>query len=335
MRFATQLDPSADGSLDGTLLVVSRDLTRAVSATSIAPDLLTAVQRWDELAAALQTLSDDLNAGAVSGSFPFDPSHCAAPLPRSPQWLDGSAFLNHGRLMEKAFGTPPIVDFDTIPVMYQGASDDFLGACADVPMLDEADGIDFEGEFGVVVGAVPMGATPDVGLAAVRLIVQLNDWSLRALGPREMTSGFGFVQAKPSTAFAPLAVTPDELGDAWEQGRVLYDLRIEFNGAWFGSANGSEMAFGFGDLIAHAARTRRLTAGTIIGSGTVSNADRSAGSSCISERRVIEIIDTGATRSSFMHFGDRVRMEAMRSDGTSGPFGAIDQRVVAVAAGAR
>ena len=334
MKFATQFDRSAGGSLDGSLLVVSRDLTSAVSATSIAPDLLTALQQWDDLAPALQTLSDGLNAGAVSGSLAFEPASCAAPLPRSPQWLDGSAFLNHGRLMEEAFDTPPIVDFDTIPLMYQGASDDFLGACADVAMLDEADGIDFEGEFGVVVGSVPMGATPEVGLAAVRLIVQLNDWSLRAHGAREVRSGFGFVHAKPSTAFAPVAVTPDELGDAWDHGRVLYDLRIEFNGAWFGSANGSEMAFGFGDLIAHAARTRRLTAGTIIGSGTVSNADRSVGSSCISERRVIEIIDSGAARTSFMHFGDRVRMEAMRTDGTAGPFGAIDQRIVAVAAGA-
>ena len=335
MRFATQLDRSADSSLDGSLLVVSRDLAAAVSATSIAPDLLTALQQWDDLAPALQKLSDDLNAGAVSASFAFEPARCAAPLPRSPQWLDGSAFLNHGRLMEKAFGTPPIDDFDTIPVMYQGASDDFLGPCAEVAMLDEADGIDFEGEFGVVVGSVPMGATPDVGLAAVRLIVQLNDWSLRALGPREAKSGFGFLQAKPSTAFAPVAVTPDELGDAWDRGRVLYDLRVDFNGARFGSANGSEMAFGFGDLIAHAARSRRLTAGTIIGSGTVSNADRSAGSSCISERRVIEIIDTGAAQTSFMHFGDRVRMEAVQIDGTAGPFGAIDQRVVAAAPGAR
>jgi fumarylacetoacetate (FAA) hydrolase len=335
MKFATQLDRSAGRSLDGALLVVSRDLASAVPATSIAPDLLAAVQQWDDLAPALQTLYDDLNAGAVSGSFAFEPAHCAAPLPRSPQWLDGSAFLNHGRLMEEAFDTPPIVDFDTIPLMYQGASDDFLGACADVAMLDEADGIDFEGEFGVIVSSVPMGATPDVGLAAVRLIVQLNDWSLRALGAREVKSGFGFVHAKPSTAFAPVAVTPDELGDAWDHGRVRYDLRIDFNGAWFGSANGSEMAFGFGDLIAHAARSRRLTAGTIIGSGTVSNADRSVGSSCISERRVIEIIDTGAARTSFMHFGDRVRMEAMQTDGTAGPFGAIDQRIVAVAPGAR
>ena len=325
MKFATL----ADGSLDGSLIIVSRDLTRAVQAQPIAADLLSALQSWDDVAPQLQLRYEALNAGDLSDDFAFDEVVCAAPLPRSPQWLDGSAFLNHGRLMDKAFDTPPIADFDTIPVMYQGASDDFLGAVADVPFPNEADGIDFEGEFGVIVGPVPIGATPDVGLDAVRLIVQLNDWSLRALGPREMKSGFGFLQAKPSTAFAPVAVTPDELGDAWVRGRVLLDLRVELNGTWFGNANGAEMAFGFGELIAHAARSRRLTAGTIVGSGTVSNADRAVGSSCISERRVIEIIDTGAARTPFMRFGDRVRMQALHANGGAGPFGCIDQRVVA------
>jgi fumarylacetoacetate (FAA) hydrolase len=193
-------------------------------------------------------------------------------------------------------------------------------------MPDELLGIDFEGEFGVVVGPVPMGATPGQGLAAVRLLMQLNDWSLRALGPREMKSGFGFLQAKPSTSFAPVAVTPDELGEAWRDGRVHLDLEVEWNGQHFGRPNGREMNFGFGQLVAHAARTRRLSAGTIVGSGTVSNAARDAGSACIAERRVIEILEHGEPRTGFMRFGDRVRMGARDADGNF-PFGQIEQVV--------
>jgi fumarylacetoacetate (FAA) hydrolase len=317
-----------DDSLDGRLLVVARDLTRAVDAGAVAPNLLTALQRWTEVHGALQRLYEDVNAGTAAGSFPFDPTRCAAPLPRSPQWCDGSAFLNHGRLMERAFNTPPIPEFDTLPVMYQGASDDFLGPRADVPLPSEADGIDFEGEFGVIVGATQMGVTPAEALQCVRLVVQLNDWSLRALGPREMKSGFGFLQAKPSTSFGPVAVTPDELGDAWRDGRVQLRLHVEWNGRAFGQPHGGEMNFGFGELIAHAARTRRLSAGTIIGSGTVSNADRAAGSACIAERRVIEILEHGNVKTPFMKFGDRVRMQARFDGGSDGPFGAIDQRVV-------
>jgi fumarylacetoacetate (FAA) hydrolase len=257
----------------------------------------------------------------------FEPARCMAPLPRSFQWCDASAFLNHGRLMERAFNTPPIPDFETIPVMYQGASDDFLGPCEDVPMPDETLGIDFEGEFGVVVGPVAMGATPQQALECVRLLVQLNDWSLRALGPREMKTGFGFLQAKPSTSFAPVAITPDELGDAWSDGRVQLDLEVEWNGQAFGHPNGREMNFGFGELVAHAARTRKLGAGAIVGSGTVSNAAREAGSACIAERRVIEILDHGEARTSFMRFGDRVRMGARTREGAR-PFGIIEQQVV-------
>jgi fumarylacetoacetate (FAA) hydrolase len=316
-----------DGSPDGRLLVVSRDLRRAVDAGTIATNLLMALERWSSAAPALQRLSDMLNEGSAAGSFAFEPSRCMAPLPRTFQWCDASAFLNHGRLMERAFNTPPIPDFETIPVMYQGASDDFLGPHDTVPLPDEALGIDFEGEFGVVVDRVPMGATPAQALSAVRLVVQLNDWSLRALGPREMKSGFGFLQAKPSTSFAPVAVTPDELGDAGRDGRVHLDLHVEWNGQPFGHPNGREMNFGFGELVAHAARTRRLGAGTIVGSGTVSNADRAAGSACIAERRVIEIIEHGEPRTGFMHFGDRVRMCARRADGDA-PFGTIEQVVV-------
>lgn len=324
MRLATL----RDGSLDGRLVVVSRDLRRAVAATSIAPSLIDALQRWDAVKPPLAALCGALDAGDVPGAFTFDPTRCAAPLPRSPQWLDGSAFLNHGRLMEEAFNTPPIPGFDTVPVMYQGASDDFLGPCDDVPLPSEADGIDFEGEFGVVCGEVPMGASPVDALSRVRLVVQLNDWSLRALGPHEMKTGFGFLQAKPSTAFAPVAVTPDELGNAWRDGRVQMRLHVQWNGERFGEPHGGEMNFDFGRLVAHAARTRRLTAGTLVGSGTVSNVARAAGSACIAERRVIEKIDLGEIRTGFMRFGDRVRMQARFDDGRDGPFGAVDQRVV-------
>lgn len=325
MKFATL----KDGSLDGRLVVVSHNLRHAVAVPTIAPSLLDALQRWDAVRLPLQDLSDALNAGAAPGAFAFDPAACAAPLPRSPQWLDGSAFLNHGRLMERAFNTPPIPDFDTIPVMYQGASDDFLGPMDDVPLPAEADGIDFEGEFGVVCGPVPMAVSAEAALDCVRLVVQINDWSLRALGPHEMKTGFGFLQAKPSTAFAPVAVTPDELGDAWQGGRVRLPLHVQWNGERFGEPDGREMNFDFGQLIAHAARTRRLSAGTIVGSGTVSNASRAAGSACIAERRVIEKLDLGEIRTAFMRFGDRVRMRACLVDGSEGPFGSIDQRVVA------
>jgi fumarylacetoacetate (FAA) hydrolase len=324
MKFASL----KDGSLDGRLLVVSQDLRQAVAADGIALSLLDAVQRWPQVQGPLQQVSAALNAGRASDARPFDPAACAAPLPRAPQWLDASAFLNHGRLMEQAFNTPPIPLFDSVPVMYQGASDDFLGPQDDVPLPSEADGIDFEGEFGVVCGPVPMGVTPAAALDCVRLIVQINDWSLRVLGPHEMKTGFGFLQAKPSTAFAPVAVTPDELGPAWQAGRVALALQVQWNGARFGAPHGSEMNFDFGQLIAHAARTRRLAAGTVIGSGTVSNRSRHAGSACIAERRVIEKIDQGEIRTGYMRFGDRVRMQAMFDDGRDGPFGVIDQRVV-------
>jgi fumarylacetoacetate (FAA) hydrolase len=316
-----------NGQPDGCLMVVARDLASAVDVSTLAPNLLAALADWERVAPRLQELYDMLNAGRALPSVAFEPARCMAPLPRTFQWCDASAFLNHGRLMERAFNTPPIPDFDTIPVMYQGASDDFLGPLDDVPLPNEALGIDFEGEFGVVTGPVPMGATPAQALAAVRLLVQLNDWSLRALGPREMKSGFGFLQAKPSTSFAPVAVTPDELGDGWRDGRIHLDLEVEWNGAPFGHPNGREMNFGFGELVAHAARTRRLGAGTIVGSGTVSNAARDTGSACIAERRVIEIIDHGAPHTSFMRFGDRVRMRA-RTPGGDAPFGLIEQRVV-------
>lgn len=324
MRFATL----ADGSLDGRLLIVARDGRRAVPADA-APTLLHALQHWDVLRPALQRQADALEAGSAPGASAFNPAACAAPLPRAPQWLDGSAFLNHSNLMDQAFDKPPPPLVDTVPMMYQGASDDFLGPHADAAFPSEADGIDFEGEFGVVTGPVPMGVSPEAALGCVCLLVQINDWSLRALGPHEMKTGFGFLQAKPSTAFAPIAVTPDELGTGWRDGRVQLRLQVQWNGRQVGQAHGGEMHFHFGQLIAHAARTRRLTAGCIVGSGTVSNQARSAGSSCIAELRVIEKIDAGAISTGFMHFGDRVRMQALFDDDRPGPFGVIDQRVVA------
>jgi len=323
MKFASY----HDGSRDGQLWIVSRDLSRAVPATGIASSLLEALENWDRLAPRLSDLYERLNAGDEPFATPFDPRRCLAPLPRAPQWLDASAFLNHGRLMDKAFNNPPNPDFETIPLVYQGASDDFRGPLADVEFPDEALMIDMEGEFGVVLGDVPMGADVSIALNAVRLLVQINDWSLRAVGAREMRAGFGFLQAKPSTAFAPVAVTPDELAGAWDNGRVALPLHVAINGREVGRAHGSEMHFSFAEIIAHCARTRRLSAGTIVGSGTVSNADRAAGSSCISEIRVIEMLDEGAARTPFLSFGDRVRMAAHMPDG-SAPFGIIEQTVV-------
>ncbi|WP_315128899.1 fumarylacetoacetate hydrolase family protein [Comamonas antarctica] len=317
---------------DGRLVVVSRDLSRMADAAAIAPHLRAAIEAWDTAAPALQALYAELNAGQHGGAQAFDSLLCAAPLPRAPQWCDGSAFLNHGRLMEKAFNIEPAPDAQSVPLMYQGASDDFLGPHADVPLPSEADGIDFEGEFGVIVGPVPMAVAPAEALAAVRLLVQINDWSLRTLGPREMRSGFGFLQAKPSSSFAPIALTPDELGPAWRDGRVHLRLQVQWNGAHFGAPHGGEMDFGFGELIAHAARTRRLSAGTVIGSGTVSNIDRAAGSACIAERRVLEILDHGAPRTAFMRFGDSVQMQAQCEGSGETPFGRIAQRVVEAAA---
>lgn len=311
---------------DGRLVVVSRDLSRAVEAPSELPTLLHAVQHWTHAAPILRGISNALNSGDARGAFDFDQSAAAAPLPRAPQWCDGSAFLNHGRLMETAFNMPPIPDLDTIPLMYQGGSDDMLGAQDDIPLPDEAHGIDFEGEFGVIVNDVPMGATAAQARDRIALLVQINDVSLRAFGPREMRTGFGFFLAKPSSSFAPVAVTPDELGDAWREARVCLDLDIEFNGSWFGNPNGAEMNFGFDQLIAHACTTRRLSAGTVIGSGTVSNEGGRKGSACIAERRAIETIANGQAKTPFMRFGDRVRMQACLEG--KPVFGAIDQQVV-------
>ena len=319
-----------NGQPDGSLVVVSADASHCADASPVAATMLDALQRWDAVQPGLARLSQALDipdARTSVGAVPFDPRQCAAPLPRSFQWLDGSAFLNHGRLMERAFKTPPIADFETIPLMYQGAADDFLGPHDPVPLPSEDDGIDYEGEFAVVLGDTPMGVGPQQALQHVRLVVLLNDWSLRSFGPREAKSGFGFLQAKPSTAFAPFAVTPDDLGPAGRDGRVHLQLQVHRNDAWCGHPNGGAMHFHFGELIAHAARTRRLSAGTLIGSGTVSNADAAMGSCCIAERRMIETLAQGAPRTPFLRFGERVRMLALDGQGGAGPFGMLDQVV--------
>ncbi|MBL8266034.1 fumarylacetoacetate hydrolase family protein [Steroidobacter sp.] len=315
-----------EGGREGTLIVVSRDLRSAIRATDVARTLREALENWQDAAPRLQQIYDRLNAGTAT-SFELDHSQLAAPLPRSPQWLDGSAFHSHGDLLEKVFGLQPIEGKMQTPLMYQGASDDFHGPRDDMFYPTEADGIDFEAEVSVVVDDVPLGTPAARALQHVKLLMLVNDASLRLLAPREMKTGFGFLQAKPSSSFGPVAVTPDELGEAWRDGRVHLQVNVEWNGRWFGHPNAGHMGFGFHELIAHAARTRRLHAGTIIGSGTISNSEyRTVGSACIAERRGIELEDQGKPSTPFMRFGDRVRIE-MR-DAKGGPlFGAIEQRV--------
>jgi fumarylacetoacetate (FAA) hydrolase len=318
MRLATR----ANGTPDGELLVVATDGTRCLPAGPRWPNLLAAITEWPAAEPALRALAARLAAG---DGEPLDAGTLRAPLPRSWQWLDGSVFPTHAKLMQVALGTDPIVADK--PLMYQGMSDRFLGPAEDVPFPDAAHGIDFEGEFGVVVDAVPMGTKAAAAMAHIRLVVQINDWSLRTLALAEKKTGFGFVQAKPACSMAPFAVTPDALGLAWQDGRVCLDLAIDWNGRRFGNANGREMACGFHELIEHAAATRNLVAGTIIGSGTVSNSAYAAvGSSCIAERRAIEMIAGGKAITGYMAFGDRVRMEAHGIDGGT-PFGAMDQIV--------
>ena len=314
MKFAT----IPNGRPDGRLALVTPDLAHAIPADGV-ETLQELLDLWDEATPALQRQSPQ--AGA-----PFNAAAARAPLPRAWQWLDGSAFPAHGALMQKAFDMPPIES--AAPLMYQGMSHCFLAGTEDVVLPTEADGIDFEGEFGVITGFVPMGTTAAAALAHIRLVVLINDWSLRRIAPIEMKTGFGWIQAKPASSMAPVAVTPDELGPAWSGGRVHGVLAVDRNGERFGRAHGGAMAFGFHDLIAHAAATRDLCAGTIIGSGTVSNENyREVGSSCISERRAIEMVDRGAPQTPFMHSGETVRMEMIDAAGRS-VFGRIHQRVV-------
>jgi fumarylacetoacetate (FAA) hydrolase len=314
------------GGKDGRLALVDRALERVVDVDDIAPTMQAALEAWDDVEPRLRQRSDELEAANAVGSRAYDPREMLAVLPRAWQWLDGSAFKSHGDLMSIAFGMEPL-PFDQ-PLMYQGLSDRFYPGYSDVPFQDEADEIDFEAEFGVIVSAVPRGVTADEAEQYIRLIVIINDWSLRSFGPVEMKRAFGFLQAKPPSGTAPVAVTPDSLGEFWRDSRVHLDMEVARNGETFGHANGGAMAFGFADLVAHAARTRDLVAGTLIGSGTVSNESfRTVGSSCIAERRMVELVDGGAPATSFMRFGDTVRMESHFPDGES-IFGRLEQTVV-------
>jgi len=331
MKFATY----KDGSRDGQLVVVSRDLSSAHYATGIAHRLQQVLDDWNFLAPQLEDLFFTLNQGKARHAFPFEPAMCMAPLPRAYQWADGSAYLNHVELVRAAREAQVPASFYEDPLIYQGGSDDFLGPCDPVVVPSEDFGIDFEAEIAVVTGDVPMGATPEQALDGIRLLMLANDVSLRTLIPAELEKGFGFFQGKPATAFSPVAVTPDELGDAWQGGRVHLALQSTWNGRKVGLCDaGPEMSFHFGQLIAHMARTRHVRSGSIVGSGTVSNQavevnGRKAwpkGYSCIAEKRAIETILDGQPSTDYMKFGDTIRIEMKGKDGQS-VFGAIDQLI--------
>ncbi|MBK6615247.1 fumarylacetoacetate hydrolase family protein [Ottowia sp.] len=324
-----------DGSRDGQLVVVSRDLTTAHYATGIASRLQQVLDDWNFLSPQLQDLSHTLDQGKARHAFPFDPALCMAPLPRAYQWADGSAYLNHVELVRAAGKGDVPESFYTEPLMYQGGSDDFLGPRDDILVADEAFDIDFEAELAVITGDVPMAATPEQGLKAVRLLMLANDVSLRALIAAEIDKRMGLLQGKPATAFSPVAVTPDELGEAWQAGRVHLTMQTTWNGRKVGMRDaGPEMRFHFGQLIAHAARTRRLRAGTIVGGGTVSNPgierdgrrEWPKGYGCIAEKRAMETLQDGAPRTAYMRFGDTLRIE-MKGLGGESVFGAIEQKI--------
>jgi fumarylacetoacetate (FAA) hydrolase len=322
------LATAANGKPDGQLLVVAADRQRAVDASAIAVTLQDALEGWNEAEPQLRALAARLDADQVHAARPLPTWSLLAPLPRAWQWLDGSAFAVHGDLMAKAFHQPPIES--SMPLMYQGLSHRFIGPTEDVAFLHEEDGIDFEGEFGILVDAVPMGTSAENAKRHIRLVVQINDWSLRRLAPVEMKTGFGWILAKPACSMAPFAVTPDELGPLWFRQRVRATLVVERNGERFGAVPASEMSWGFDELVAHAAATRDLCAGTVIGSGTVSHSRyRDHGSCCIAERRAIEMINNqGAASTAYLRFGERVRMLAQGTGKETCLFGVIDQGVV-------
>jgi len=325
------------GGRDGTLVVVSRDLARAVPVPEIARTLQAALDDWTALAPRLEEAYRALNADPASGQ-PFDPAAAASPLPRAYQWADGSAYVNHVELVRKARGAEMPPSFWTDPLMYQGCSDSFLAPTDPIPAATEAWGIDFEAEIAVITGDVPMGISAEAAHGQIRLLMLVNDVSLRNLIPAELGKGFGFFQSKPASSFSPVAVTPDELGDSWDGAKLHRPLLTTLNGEPFGKPDaGVDMTFDFPTLIAHAAKTRHLVAGSIVGSGTVSNKldggpgkpvdAGGVGYSCLAELRMIETIEHGAPKTPFMRFGDRVRIELFDAAGAS-VFGAIDQQVV-------
>jgi fumarylacetoacetate (FAA) hydrolase len=326
-----------DGSRDGTLALVSRDLARAIAVPEIAPTLQAALDEWGVVAPHLEEVYAQLNEGKTARAVAFDPRQAHSPLPRAYQWADGSAYVNHVELVRRSRGATMPAEFWTDPLMYQGGSDGFLAPTDDIVFADETWGIDFEAEVAVITGDVPMGVTPRSAESQVRLLMLVNDVSLRNLIPAELSKGFGFFQSKPASSFSPVAVTPDELGGAWRDGKLHLPVITTLNGTLFGHPNaGVDMTFSFPQLIAHAAKTRALAAGTIIGSGTVSNkegdgpgrpaASGGVGYSCIAEQRTVETILAGKPSTPFLRFGDRVRIE-MRDDGGHSIFGAIEQTV--------
>lgn len=324
-----------DGSRDGQLVVVSRDLGTAHYASGVATRLQQVLDDWSFLSPQLEDISQTLNHGKARHAFTFEPEKCMAPLPRAYQRADGSAFVNHVELVRKARGAEWPESFHTDPLMYQGGSDDFIGAHGDIVAASAEHGIDFGAEVAVITGDVARGASPEAAIDGIRLLMLANDVSLRNLIPAELAAffgfGFGFVQSKPATAFSPVAVTPDELLHAWHGGRVHLNLESTWNGRRVGLCDaGDEMTFHFGQLIAHLCKTRNVRAGSVIGSGPVSNKDGSRGYSCIAEKRAIETIEGGNPKTEFMQFGDTIRIEMKGLDGFS-VFGAIEQKVVAAA----
>lgn len=324
MKLATLKNKSRDGEL----LVVNHSLTHAVKATEIAPTMQAALDDWAAVSPRLQEKYGLLNQEKCADAFPFDATQVSSPLPRAYQWADGSAYVNHVELVRKARGAEMPENFWTDPLMYQGGSDSFIGPRDDISIQDEAWGIDFESEIAVITDDVPMGVSPDEAAKHIQLFMLVNDVSLRNLIPNEIGKGFGFFHSKPATAFSPVAITPDELGSAWDQQKVHLPLVTHLNEQPFGKPNaGVDMTFDFPTLVAHAAKTRHLESGSIIGSGTVSNLDRSLGSSCLAEKRMLEIIESGKPQTPFMKFGDKIRIEMFNSDNES-LFGAIDQQVI-------
>jgi len=313
---------------DGQLVVVNRALNKAVVVADIATNLQTALDNWCEISPKLEKVYLALNNNELTNTIAFEQENCESPLPRAYQWADGSAYVNHEELVRKARNAEMPATFWTDPLMYQGGSDAFIGPRDDIEVISESFGIDFESEVAVITDDVPMGATAEQAASHIKLLMLVNDVSLRNLIPGELAKGFGFFQAKPSSAFSPVAITPDELGESWDGAKLHLPLTTHLNNELFGQPNcGVDMTFDFPTIVAHAAKTRPLTSGCIIGSGTISNYDRSAGSSCLAEVRMLETIKDGKPTTSFMSFGDSVRIEMFDNEGVS-IFGSIDQQVV-------
>jgi len=316
-----------EGGRDGTLVVVSRDLARAVKATGIAPTLQAALDEWHAVAPRLNALSEALNAGSADGAFDLDVAKLAAPLPRAYEFVDGSAYLPHVERVRRARGAEVPASFYTDPLMYQATSAGFLGPRDPVVVPSEEFGIDLEAEVLVVTDDVPMGVTPAQAAGHIQLVGLVNDVSLRGLIPGELAKGFGFLQSKPRSALSPVFVTPDELGDAWRGEKLHLPMRTWINGAWFGEAEcGVDMQFDFAQLVAHVAKTRPLTAGTLVGSGTIANEDTAKGASCLAEQRTVETLRDGKPSTPFLSFGDTVRIEVTDAQGRS-IFGTIEQTI--------